>query len=102
MSVAIIWSEQAKSDLQHIYDFIAEDSAYYAEVELIKIKAATEILLKRRYAGRVVPELANDNIREIIQGNYRIIYNISDSERIAIITVRHGARLLRTEKIISA
>jgi|GEM_PF-3059937 plasmid stabilization system protein ParE len=32
MSVAIIWSEQAKNDLQHIYDFIAEDSAYYAEM----------------------------------------------------------------------
>ena len=69
---------------------------------MIKIKAATEILLKSRYTGRVVPEIGNENIREIIQGNYRIIYNINNSERIAIITVHHGARLLKTEKIISS
>ena len=99
MSVKIIWSEQAKVDLQNIYDFIAEDSTYYAEIELIKIKTATEILIKHRFNGRIVPELGSENVREIIQGNYRIIYRLKDSNEIAIVTVHHGARLLKKEML---
>jgi plasmid stabilization system protein ParE len=76
MNLEIIWSDQARYDLQHIYNFIAEDSAYYAEIELIKLKTATEILIRHPYTGRVVPELENDEIRELIQGNYRIIYRL--------------------------
>jgi toxin ParE1/3/4 len=99
MSVVISWSDQARADLQHIYDFIAEDSTYYADIELIKIKTATEILPKHPYTGRIVPELANENIREIIHGNYRIIYSLKDSLQIAIITVHHGARSLKKRKL---
>jgi toxin ParE1/3/4 len=93
MSITIYWSEQARIDLQHIYDFIAEDSTYYAELELVKIKTATEILLKHPLAGRTVPELEQPDLRELIQGNYRIIYRFSNNE-IFIITVHHGAKLL--------
>ena len=44
-------------------------------------------------SGRIVPELDYEEIREIIHGNYRIIYQIS-SENIEILTVRHGRQLL--------
>ena len=101
MSYLIIWSEHARADLQHIYDFIAEDSIYYAEIEIVKIKNATEILLKNPTTGRMVPEIENKEIREIIQGNYRIIYKIIDKEQVAILTVHHGARLFKTNMFIT-
>ncbi len=51
-------------------------------------------------SGRMVPELNRNDIREIIKGNYRIIYKVLNDE-IHILTIRHGKRLL-DEKVIEA
>jgi plasmid stabilization system protein ParE len=42
-------------------------------------------------SGRVVPELNDDNTREVIVGSYRVIYDVSE-ETIRILSVLHGAR----------
>ena len=49
-------------------------------------------------SGRVVPELKSPQFREIIFGNYRIIYRIEKDE-ISILTVRHGKQILPIEEI---
>jgi toxin ParE1/3/4 len=48
--------------------------------------------------GRVVPELGIETIREVILGNYRIIYRIQEDE-VQVITIHHGAQLLNVGKI---
>jgi hypothetical protein len=40
---------------------------------------------------------ANQAYRELIEGNYRIVYRVSSGEFVEILTVFHGARLLRLE-----
>jgi len=45
-------------------------------------------------SGRVVPELARDDVREVIVGNYRIVYRI-EAEAIVILTVFEGHKLLK-------
>ncbi len=45
-----------------------------------------------------MPELGIDNIREVILGNYRIIYRIRE-EQVQLLTVHHAARLLDVRKI---
>ncbi|MDQ3021191.1 MAG: type II toxin-antitoxin system RelE/ParE family toxin [Bacteroidota bacterium] len=45
-------------------------------------------------AGRIVPELSDEKIRELIKGNYRIIYRIVNKKKVDIITVHHSKRLL--------
>ena len=47
--------------------------------------------------GRVVPELNEENVRELIVGNYRVIYEATAST-MRILTVLHGARLLKNLK----
>ena len=47
-------------------------------------------------SGSVVPELMNESIRELVHGNYRIVYRLGEG-RIEVIAVVHGARLLRFE-----
>lgn len=43
--------------------------------------------------GRVVPEFGNTNIREFIQGNYRIVYRIRDEiKTVDILRFWHAAR----------
>jgi toxin ParE1/3/4 len=90
----IIWSDIAKQDLQEIYDYISEDSELYALRLIDKIIERIEVLKKMPKSGKVVLEFESENIRELIEGNYRIIYFIG-SEKIEIARIHHGARLLK-------
>ena len=45
-------------------------------------------------SGRIVPEIGQDEIREVIVQNYRIMYRVLPGE-LEILTVRHGARQVR-------
>jgi plasmid stabilization system protein ParE len=47
--------------------------------------------------GRVVPELPHAGLRELIVGSYRVVYRVQEAEGVEIVTVFHGARLLRLE-----
>ena len=90
--VRINWTLQATSDLKDIAEYISKDSKKYARLQIIKIKTRTRILNSQVYSGKVVPEIEQQNIREIIEGNYRIIYKIVAPERVDILTVHHSAR----------
>jgi plasmid stabilization system protein ParE len=48
--------------------------------------------------GREVPEVKRSDIRELIEGNYRIIYR-TESNRISILTIRHTKQLLNKSDI---
>jgi toxin ParE1/3/4 len=82
----VIWSELAKVDLKHIYDFIAQDSCYYASEVAERLVDLTVSLQSFPKQGRVVPELDNSEIRELHLYSYRIIYQTS-SENIYIIAI---------------
>ena len=41
--------------------------------------------------GRVVPELSREEIRELIYGDYRVVYRVAE-RRVDVLTVRHGRR----------
>lgn len=95
----VVWTKFAFLDLQEIFDFISKDSKRYAQIQVLRIKEKTNILKANPFVGRMVPEFQKENIRELIEGNYRIIYRIKSDARIDIITVHHSARLLDIDKI---
>ncbi len=70
----------------------------YAEMFAIRVFNATDRLKIFPESGRIVPEINQHNIREVIFGNYRIIYRLQDDE-VQILTVYHSARLLDPNKI---
>lgn len=92
--VQVRWSKQALEDLAAIGDFIARDSPSMAQVFVDKVFAAVERLESFPNSGRGVPELQQDNIRELIFSSYRIVYSV-DAEVVNILTVFHAAKLLR-------
>jgi len=47
----------------------------------------------------MVPEVGDKTIREIISGNYRIIYRLKDQE-ISILTLRHVKQVLSKEMLL--
>jgi len=90
--VKLIWTDQAINDLGDIGDYIAENSEKYAKLTVKKLFERPDILKTFPQAGRIVPEKNDENVRELIEGNYRIIYEIVSADQINILTVYHSAR----------
>jgi addiction module RelE/StbE family toxin len=85
----VIWSDPAKEDLKKIYDYIAGDSKYYAIKVSQEFIEKSEQLVELPKVGRIVPEIEDPNIRELIIYSYRLIYEISPN-RIEILAIIHG------------
>lgn len=93
--VKLIWTDQAITDLGDIGDYIAENSEKYAKLTVRKLFERTDVLKTFPQAGRIVPEKNEETVRELIEGNYRIIYEIVSTDQINILTVYHSARDLK-------
>ena len=92
--VTLVWTEVALEDLRLIHEFISKDSQVYADRFTEKIIARVEQLQTFSRSGRVVPEFGMETLRELIEGNYRIIYQIHASY-IGIVRIHHSARQLK-------
>lgn len=92
------WSETAKNDLISIRNYIAEDNPTASKNWIERLKTRARNVVHQPLAGRKVPELSRDDIREVIEGNYRIVYHIK-SNTISVLTVFESHRLLRTQDI---
>ena len=92
----LIWTRRAIEDVQSIQRFIEKDSPHYAQLISQQLIAAVERLPVFPQSGRIVPEIDDPAIREIIQGSCRIVYRLIQGE-IHILTVHHAARLFHLE-----
>ncbi|RLD88627.1 MAG: type II toxin-antitoxin system RelE/ParE family toxin [Bacteroidetes bacterium] len=97
--VQINWTFQAKEDLKSIAEYISKDSKRYAKLQVVRLKDRTRILKTHVYTGKIVSEINRKDIRELIEGNYRIIYKVVDDNQIDILTIHHSARDLTRRKI---
>jgi plasmid stabilization system protein ParE len=86
------WSLRARRDLLEIGRFIARDDRGAARrwVEKLRERARQAAALPR--AGRRVPELERDDVREVLQGSYRIVYLVGE-RAIEVLTVFEAHRL---------
>lgn len=92
--VKIIWTEFALGDLKSIHEYISKDSKGYADKLISKIIGRVDQLETFPKCGRVVPEFDSEIIRELIEGNYRIVYRIHP-DHISIARIHHSARELK-------
>ena len=95
----IIWTELAVEKLEEIADYIALDNPSAALKWVNKMQKAVNKLKDFSEIGRKVPEIKRDNIYEIIEDNYRIIYKIN-SNIISVLTIRNCRQLLNENDII--
>ena len=87
----IIWSPLAIDRASEIAEYIAQDKPSAAEKWINTVFSKVEQLKSSPEIGRVVPEIRNDQFREMIYGNYRIIYQIQD-RRLLIVVIKVGDR----------
>ena len=87
----VVWSPRALMRVVEIGRYIAADRPGAARTWAIALfeRAATLSAHPRR--GRRVPEVNRDEIREVIHGDYRLIYRV-EPKRLVVLTVRHGRR----------
>ncbi|MBI3272790.1 MAG: type II toxin-antitoxin system RelE/ParE family toxin [Planctomycetes bacterium] len=93
------WSARARRDLLAIGDRIAADKPVtaLAFVERLRARALTAGGFPR--SGRIVPEIQNPTIRELIEGSYRIVYRV-ERKVVSVLTVFEGHRLMRAQDIV--
>ena len=80
MAHRIAWSQRALQDLEAIASYIAEDSPAYARTVVRTIVNQVKTLAHFPRSGRKVPEFDDEDIRESIAYNYRIIYRVEREE----------------------
>ncbi len=84
----------AFADLDEIEEYISRDSPSIARRFIEKILSRLSQLENFPNSGRIVPEFADESLRELIEGKYRIVYKLNAGQVIVILRVVHGARLL--------
>jgi addiction module RelE/StbE family toxin len=89
----VYWTQNAIRHLVNIYEYIALNSPIYARGMVDRITRRSEQIADQPLSGRKVPEYDAEDIREIIEKPYRLIYRVK-SDRIDVLAVIHGAQLL--------
>jgi toxin ParE1/3/4 len=92
--VKIIWTDLALDDLKSIHEYIARDSKFYADRFIDKIINRVDQLETHPHSGRTVPEFGLEILKELIEGNYRIVYRTA-TDTITIVRIHHSARLFK-------
>ncbi|MEN8251557.1 MAG: type II toxin-antitoxin system RelE/ParE family toxin [Bacteroidota bacterium] len=94
----IIWSPLAVEQVRDIASYIALDKPSVAVQWAEKIFNSVERLSDFPDSGRIVPEIKRNEIREIVQGNYRVIYKAKPTE-ILILVVKSYRQKLKEDEI---
>ena len=95
----LFWTETARQDLQGIRRYIATDNPTVAKRWVQRLRERARNALHAPLAGRTVSEMSREDIRELIEGNYRIVYQVF-ADRLVILTVFEGHQLFPQGKVI--
>ena len=90
----IKWTNKSLKDLKSINDFISLDSKFYAARFINRLIQRVEQLVLFPESGRIVPEKNNPEVRELIEGNYRIFYR-EKNNNITILRIHNSAKRIK-------
>jgi plasmid stabilization system protein ParE len=85
----VTWSPRAIQDLDEICEFISKGSPRYAKIFAQRLVKIVERIPDNPLAGSIVHEYASSDLRERFLHSYRL-----RGEKIELVTICHGARLL--------
>ena len=94
----IEWSPLAIERVLGLAEYIALDKPNVAIEWATDIFDSTEKLKDHPKLGRVVPEIRDEDYRELLEGNYRVIYWLGKS-KVSVLTVCHSKRILPLDEV---
>jgi len=89
--VKVHWTDTAIEHLTAIHDYIAQGSETYAKRVVDRLTRRSQQIGNFPLSGRIVPEFNVEQIREVIEGQYRIVYYIKP-DQIDVLAVIHGVQ----------
>jgi toxin ParE1/3/4 len=94
----VVWTEQACTRLADIEAYIARDNPAAASKLVDRLIDRGEALASHPDKGRRLREMRGAGLRELIVGNYRIVYRVT-TDSVEVLTVFEGHRLLRKREL---
>ncbi len=94
----ILWTDRSRRDLLAIGRYIARDNLKAARAWIERLRERARAAAEMPLAGRIVPERASDEVREVFVRNYRIVYRIR-KDAIHVLTVFEGHRLFPEDAV---
>ena len=89
----VLWTDAAVAQLEAIHDYIAQTSPEYARRIIDRLTKRSIQIAAFPFSGRMVREYELNEVREVIEGSYRIIYLIKeDEDQIEVLAVIHSSR----------
>lgn len=85
------WTDTALGHLTAIHDYVAQDAPIYARSLVDRLTDRSKQIGRFPRSGRMVPEYEQEDVREIIEAPYRIIYRILP-ERVDVLAVVHTSQ----------
>lgn len=92
------WTDRARRDLLSIGRYIAQDNPSAARQWVERLRQRARQAAAKPLAGRVVPELQRNDVREVFLRTYRIVYRVRKGS-IDVLTVFEGHRLLEADTL---
>ena len=87
------WTDTAAGHVTALHDYIARDSEVYARRMVDRLTSRSKQIGRFPRSGRTVPEYEDADVREVIEGSYRIIYRVLPHQ-LDVLAVVHSAREL--------
>ncbi|MBZ0274377.1 type II toxin-antitoxin system RelE/ParE family toxin [bacterium] len=92
----VVWTPRAIDDLDAVLEFISRDNPLAARRFAAKLKNRANSLRRFPRRGVLVPERGRDDLRELVEGNYKIAYEVTQ-KMVRILAIYEGHRLRRPE-----
>ena len=92
------WTHRSIEDLRAIGRYIAEDDPRAARQWVERLRLCTHEAAATPKAGRRVPQVERDDIREVLLRSYRIVYRVV-RDGIEVLTVFEGHRLFPSDAV---
>lgn len=92
----VSWTDRAEARLDAICGYIAADAPHAAKALERRLILRSCQIGQFPNSGRIVPDYDRDDVRELIEGSYRLIYRIK-ADHVDVLTVMHCAQLLPTD-----
>ncbi len=89
----VLWTDAAVAQLEAIHDYVAQTSPEYARRIIDRLTKRSIQISIFPFSGRAVPEYELNEVREVVEVSYRIIYLIKeDEDQLEVLAVIHSSR----------
>jgi len=89
--VKVHWTDTALGFLRAIHTYIAQQSPDYAQRTIDRLTRRSQQIADFPLSGRIVAEFEMPQIRELVEGPYRIVYHLKP-DQIDVLAVIHTAQ----------